>query len=307
MAQEFDFGAVGNEAEVMPAEATDNMSIETNSIQDINDKGLTKEEENDPNKIKVTISDTQAPLVILYGPPACGKTMTLARLTRYLQSKGLTVEPIKTFRPAYDSHYKKMCESFNEFINSDDAAASTSRISFMLVGVYEKGKRLCQILEAPGEYYFLKDNPNAPYPAYFNVIKNSSNRKIWSLMVEPDWYDEQDRRNYVTRLTKLKTMLNPQDKIIFLYNKIDLTQYVIRPGQINMTEAKKSVAQLYPAIFEPFRNQNPIMRFVQPYNFDFVPFQTGDYTENTSGMTFTPGPDVYPQKLWEVIRSRIVG
>ena len=36
--------------------------------------GLSNVEMNDPNSIHVTISDPKAPLVILFGPPACGKS-----------------------------------------------------------------------------------------------------------------------------------------------------------------------------------------------------------------------------------------
>ena len=43
-------------------------------------KGLSKEEYDDPNQIRVTIADPKAPLVVLFGPPACGNTMTLLRL-----------------------------------------------------------------------------------------------------------------------------------------------------------------------------------------------------------------------------------
>ena len=50
--------------------------------------GVASEEQNDPNSITVTVSDPNTPIVILYGPPSCGKTMTLVRMTRYLQSQG---------------------------------------------------------------------------------------------------------------------------------------------------------------------------------------------------------------------------
>ena len=61
--------------------------------------GLSAIEMNDPNSIRVTVSDPNAPLVILFGPPACGKTMTLVRMTRFLQAEGYIVSPIRHFRP----------------------------------------------------------------------------------------------------------------------------------------------------------------------------------------------------------------
>ena len=41
--------------------------------------GSTVEERLDPNRIQVTVKDKDVPLVLLFGPPACGKTMTLIR------------------------------------------------------------------------------------------------------------------------------------------------------------------------------------------------------------------------------------
>ena len=149
--------------------------------------GLSNVEMNDPNSIHVTISDPKAPLVILFGPPACGKTMTLVRMTRFLQSEGYTVAPIRTFRPTSDTNYVEICERFDETMNRDDAAASTDRISFMLVEVIKNGRRLCQILEAPGEYYFNPKKPTAGFPNYVNTIIASSNRKVWTIMIEPNW------------------------------------------------------------------------------------------------------------------------
>lgn len=292
----------------LDAEQIDSIQFdEEEPIQDDN-KGLSAEELRDPNKIKVNISDDRAPIVILYGPPACGKTMTLARLTRYLQSEGYTVEPERGFRPTADRHYKKMCEEFNIMMNSDDAAKSTSLISFMLVKVYKNARCLCQILEAPGEYYFTKDAPNAPYPYYFQTIKNTTNRKVWAVMVEPDWEDPQDKKNYVTRIHKLKSQIRSTDNVVFIYNKIDLTPYVISPGRVRIGEAIERVKQDYPSIFVPFKNDNPITKLWREYDCGFVPFQTGEYTRAIDGnLSFSEGPLEYPRNLWKEICKYING
>ena len=94
-------------------------------------KGLSKEEYNDPNQIRVTIADGKAPLVILFGPPACGKTMTLVRLARYLNKQGYKISPIKTFRPSDDQNYVEICksENFSRIINSPDADRKSTRLN----------------------------------------------------------------------------------------------------------------------------------------------------------------------------------
>lgn len=269
--------------------------------------GLSAAEMNDPNSIRVTVSDPSAPLVILFGPPACGKTMTLVRMTRFLQSEGYIVAPIRTFRPTSDTNYAEICENFDQTMNSDNAAESTDRISFMLVEVIKNGRRLCQILEAPGEYYFNPQNPNAAFPNYVNTIISSSNRKIWAIMVEPAWMDHTDRMNYVTKITRLKQNMRSKDCVIFVFNKIDRTNFVRRVGEINKSEAIKEVKNLYPNIFVPFMNQNPITKWIKEYNCEFVPFQTGYYTSALNGYTYQEGPREYCVKLWNTIMDNIRG
>lgn len=276
------------------------------------DNGLSMEELNDANKIKVTIADYSTPLVILFGPPACGKTMTLVRLTRYLKGKGYSVRPVTSFRPAYDKNYSQMCDNFDNMINSEDAAKSTSKINFMLVQVLKGGKPLCQILEGPGEYYFRPEDPKAKFPKYVNAIINCGNRKIWAIMLEPDQtnkrMDVTARRNYVDKVRSLKTKISPRDKVMFVFNKIDETPFVVSPGNIKYGLALQHTDFLYKDIFEPFKNVNPITRWWNPYNFDFIAFQTGDFSEAADGTkTFEEGHDIYPKKLWDFILKRIRG
>lgn len=268
---------------------------------------LVQNQYDDPNKINVTIADKNVPLVILFGPAACGKTMTMVRLTRYLRNRSYKISPVRSFRPANDHNYRELCENFDSMINQSDASKSTNRIEFMLIEVLNNGKPLCQILEAPGEYYFDPLNPHNPFPNYVNTIINSTNRKIWCVFVEPDWENDSDRRNYVSRIHQLKKRMRFKDKTIFVYNKIDKTEYVISPGKINVPQARKNVSDLYPDIFVPFRNMNPITKFFSKWRCDFVPFQTGDFTQSATDLTYQQGPEEYPTMLWNTIYKHIKG
>lgn len=286
---------------------------DTNDKKDTSVKGLSAEELNDVSKIKVTIADKKAPIVILFGSPACGKTMTLIRLTRYLKKMGYAVQPVRSFRPNYDTNYVDLCDNFDQMVNSSDAASSTSRISFMLVNVIKGGKTLCQIMEAPGEHYFNPKSPNDPFPRYMNNIIDGDNRKIWLFMVEPvhtnkSMPDESDRNNFVTKIETLKKRMRLSDQSIFVFNKIDETQFVISRGHVNKTAALKDVSDNYQGIFVPFKNQNPVTRIWRENNFDFIPFQTGNFfltSDNT--YTFEEGPDEYPAKLWNAILNKVRG
>lgn len=282
-------------------------SISTNNIQATTAK---KNKYDDPNEIKVIISNKNIPIVILFGPPSCGKTMLLIRLTRYLKSIGYSIKPIKTFRPADDDNYQNLCDKFDSLVNDDDAAKSTSLIDFMLIEVLDKrGKSLCQILEGPGELYFDPLFPDKEYPAYINTITSCSNRKIWNIFVEPDWMNDVDRRNYVLRIEKLLKgrMDKSKDKTIFVCNKIDQSNYVISRGKVNLSAARKHIMDLYPDIFNSFKNDNPISRFFREWKCDFIPFQTGYFTQSNRGLTYQEGPKEYPAMLWNKIHKLIKG
>jgi len=273
-----------------------------------NIKGLSAEELKDVNKIKVTVSDKRAPVIILFGPASCGKTMTLVRLSRYLQQQGYVLQPVATFRPSADENYKDLCENFSTIVNSNDAASRTDNISFMLVQVIKNGRVICQILEGPGELYFNPNKAHQDFPTYVHYLFNDADlRKIFVFFVEPNFMDDTNRRNYVTTLNQVKQSTEKQ-KHIFLYNKIDLTPYVISPGKVHLEQAKHQVKSDYPGIFDNFRNLNPITSMWRPDNFEFVPFQTGTYTKPASGdLVYIQGSDRYPQMLWEKLLSCIKG
>ncbi len=126
-------------------------------------------------------------------------------------------------------------------------------------------------------------------------------------MIEPDWENDEDRKNYVNRIHQLRRRMRSRDNVVFVFNKIDKTNFVRSPGNINIVQAKKDISNNYPGIFEPFRNTNPITSFFTKWRCDFVPFQTGDFTESTQGLTYQEGPREYPAKLWNIILKRIKG
>lgn len=272
-------------------------------------RGLSQAELNDPNAIAVNIADKTSPIVILFGPPSCGKTMTLVRLARYLRTIGFNLDPVPSFRPGSDTQYASMCNAFPSMIGSTDAADSTKGISFMLVRILDRaGNVKCQILEAPGEYYYNPNNalePNVGFPAYLNTIKNSKSKKIWCFIVEPRWAYQNQASSYVAKIGKCKDYMRAGDKAIFLLNKIDQTPFVISPGQVNMRAARKEIMDLFPGIFTPFQKSGV---FGKSDNFLIVPFQTGDFAPKaTGGYSYQEGPNEYPKAFWDAIMSLVRG
>ncbi len=262
-----------------------------------------------PNNIMITVKDRKTPIVILYGPPSCGKTMTLVRLSRYLKSNGYTIAPEKTFRPSDDSTYITMCQEFPNMINSDQAALSTGNINFMLVKIIKNSTCNCQILEAPGELYFNPERPNEEYPTYIDQLIDFPNRKIWIFMLEPNWKDEKDRLNYVDRIKKLRRDIKPKDKVILLLNKVDMgDDLVLQGGVIKQNAIMKEIADSYPGIFGLFLNKIPISNWFTKYNCVVLPFQTGKYKKSDDRqILFTSGNDSYPRNLWQVISKMVRG
>lgn len=267
------------------------------------------------NDVQVTVSDKSTPIVVLFGPPACGKTMTLIRLSRYLKTiqGGYKVEPVRSFRPSDDADYLQMCEDFPRMLNSTDAADSTSRMSFMLVGVSRNvGQPICQILEAPGELYFDPDKPSEQDPLYLTKIHTMPNKKVWVIFLEPEWSDEEKRREYVDRIKDLKQKMSPRDRVIFLGNKVDVVSTFIKsPGEVNEQAYRDYFSShrgggLYPGLFDLFKDNRPIISFFKPYSCDFVPFMTGRYVKGSgSKLKFIEENDKYPQKLWTKILKSV--
>lgn len=263
-------------------------------------KGTSVDSVLDPLKVSVEIADDTTPVVLLVGPPASGKTMMLVRLTRWLKKRGYTITPIRTFRPS-DGTYQKICNGFNDMVDSNEAAAGTNVISFMLVDVSYNTHSICQILEAPGEHYHNPYSPESDFPPYiYKIIQTIPNRKVFVILTDADYKlqkDEKSRRLYVDKIRRIRRLASPRDRFIVVFNKVDLTKYIIDKGHYNKREAYRAVRNLYPGIFEVFENKHPITRFFKPSDASFVAFQSGSF--NPDSGNFTAGADEYAEELWK--------
>ena len=282
---------------------------EATQTADANIKGLSETEIKNPDAIIVTVSDPKTPVVVLFGARTSGKTMTLIRLTKYLEGMGYNVVPDPIFRPDTDTHYQRMCNEFGTLAHSDYAAVGNDVMSFMLVKVISpNGRTLCQILEAPGEHYFDADIPNRRFPAYIENISHAiKNRKTWLFIVEENWGGSQTVRDlYAKKIQDMQRRIKPIDKIIFTCHKVDKSNHFRPDGRPNVPEIFKNIKNQYPHIFDRYVNRNPLTRWFVPYKFDFVTFSAGTFNPTGDGrQVYTPGEDFYPEQLWRVIKKNI--
>jgi hypothetical protein len=274
----------------------------------ISGSSLTDAEEQDPNGITVVISDP-SPVIILFGARSSGKTMTLIRLTRWLNQHGYKVAPDRNFRPANSNHYKRMCDTFDEAVNSDFSAGRNAVLDFMLIKIMNKyGEPICQILEAPGEHYFDDKYPNKDFPRYINTICSIDNPKTWVFIVECGWKDLQDRSNYANKIIRMQSQIESKDRVIFTCHKADMQPELFYNGKYNKQQIFKNINNQYKGIFSKYMNQNPITKLWRPYNFDFVIFSAGLFNDLIDGgQSYTQSKDRYPEKLWNSILKTVKG
>lgn len=308
MAKDFNFDDVQDQHTITEIEETASTNVSDNIV----DNNQTTINQNNAKTYNVVITDHNAPMVILFGPPSCGKTMTLVRLTRYL-SGTYDFMPDQAFRNSTDSEFNELCKNFNAAVSADKAADGTKYIDFMLLRVNERrnGRTICQFVESPGEFLFDPQNPTAQFPAYLYQIIASSNRKIWLIFLEPGMSQE-DRLAYVKKIHNLRSVIDSRDRIIFVENKVDLpatSSFVLSPTNINMDGLFSYVDGLYPQLFESFTVKGI---FGSKARYDFTAFQTGTYVEGQDAngkpyKSFQAGYDSHPLRLWQIIYKRIRG
>lgn len=309
MAKDFNFDDVQDQHKEIEIEETANKNVSDNSSVNNNQSTINQ---NNAKTYNVVITVNNAPMVILFGPPSCGKTMTLVRLTRYL-SGTYDFMPDQAFRNSTDTEFNELCRNFNAAVGADKAADGTKYIDFMLLRVNERknGRTICQFVESPGEFLFNPQNPTAQFPAYLHQIIASNNRKIWLIFLEPGMSQE-DRFAYVKKIQDLRSVIDSRDRIIFVENKVDLpatSSFVLSPKNINMDELFRYIDGLYPQLFQSFTVKGI---WGSKARYDFTAFQTGTYVEGQDAngkpyKSFQAGHDSHPSRLWQIIYKRIRG
>lgn len=261
----------------------------------------------------IKIGDKKAPIIMLFGPPTSGKSMTLVRLARFLRKQGYTVKADPTFKS--DDAYKARCDQFHKNLNTTEALQGNALNEFLMVKVINHGVTICQILEAPGEHYF---NPKKPddvsarnfRPYLTEIIRNLTNRKIWVFITEAEWDVHASVKDaYVARIRGCKHhLLKQTDRVVILYNKVDQKEELFEDGRLHVSSAEKAMKDEYEGLSTVFKNNNPITSLWKSYNYRFVPFCTGYYTKQVGGKyKYNESEERYPLMLWESLVKCIKG
>ena len=259
--------------------------------------------------VNVNLKDKTSPIIFLFGPPSSGKTMTLVRLYRYLNSINTNIKPNKDFVSNDGGKYVSRCDNFHNDAMSNLAAEATKGVNFMLLDIWDNGTKKCQILESPGERLFEPDpKKNIPFPVqYVSSIIDSDNRKVYIFILEPNYKDDATRVRYKDRIAEVKQMMDKKDKVIFLYNKIDRSPSLDDSGNVNIKSLRKEINDDYPGLLDLFKVHGP-KAIIKEYDCYLIPFQTGTYSEgfdsnNSKVKIFTAGKNIYPQELCNTIKK----
>lgn len=261
----------------------------------------------------IKIGDKRAPIIMLFGPPTSGKSMTLVSLARYLRKQGYTVKADPTFKS--DNAYKARCDQFHKNLNTTEALQGNALNEFLMVKVINHGTTVCQILEAPGEHYF---NPKKPdevsarnfRPYLTEIIRNLPNRKIWVFITEAEWNVHASvKDSYVARIRGCKhQLLKPTDRVVMLYNKVDQKEELFEDGHLHVSSAENAMKDEYEGLAAVFKNTNPVTSLWRRFNYRFVPFCTGYYTKQVGGKyKYNESEEHYPRLLWAGLMECIKG
>lgn len=264
-----------------------------------------------------TIVNTMVPIVVFVGPPSSGKSMILVRLAKYLRGHGYTIQTDPTFLNT--PQYQTDCKEFAEKLNTN--VALDGSVKFLLVKVYKDGREVAKLLEAPGEDFYttdparIREGKNDRVEPYLSTIMTSNNPKSYVMLLDLDSdvcfrNDSRHRESYSQRFLNFfyPNIDVRRDRIVLLYNKIDVTHFGSINGCTDLSGAKADAQMYYPQLFATMKVKS-LGGLVTSDNFVFKTFCTGMFAktiadDGSTYQTYNVAQDVYPQELWREITKR---
>lgn len=258
------------------------------------------------DEIFINSDAVNKPIVFFVGPREIGKTVTLIRLLKLMDEKGIGSFKIND-NFISDKSYNKVTESFiSDLNNSNYSPARTGNISFLLIDIFLKSELFCHLLEVPGEHYFDTDYPdNSDFKNYLSkLIFGNDQKKIFIMFFEDAMLGQQSQRiAYSKRLASIIKRLDPKkDRIIILFNKVDSATNLWTNGKVNDKTLRSSIIDNPSFLtFKNAINESKIKSIM------WVPFSSGTFhsVESSGNKTWAIGKDIYPEQLWKSIYSCI--
>lgn len=227
------------------------------------------------------------PLIVPFGLPCSGKTILTFRLIRYLDRDfKCTIYPYSIHCPNWLKCYESRCTMWERTVYSPYAPGGNGIFPYIFT-VYSRrnGESVCHIIDLPGETCIFESVPSN----YLATVLSSNRKKIWLLMFDEFCLLEQNRTQYIQSLLSLHRHISPIDKVLIVFNKIDLLGYFADHKTtetiVKVNKHIDHICNLYASVFNKYENKYWIKKLLfGKYNFDYSLFSAGFFFESADGM-----------------------
>lgn len=248
------------------------------------------------------ITDTNIPVVILWGAPNVGKTFTLLRLLKYLRNQGYYFQINESYQTYLNSEFKDVCHAFEETLSTLMYSYSPC-INLNFGGTLHKisifARSICQIIDESGELYFGSQNIFLT-----DYLLGHSVKRIWVIIIDLNCSEMNNDYDihYANQIDRIREKSNDSDKLILLVNKIDQTPYMISPIDFRMNALKNEIEAKFPLLYESLKEKNSFKKLFCSLKCVILPYTSGDFlkTFDDHGCEYQRwcfGEDIFPQKL----------
>lgn len=244
------------------------------------------------------------PIVVLFGPTACGKTSLSLSLMCYLHRIGYTFNTDYGLGPNYvdwwENYMAKALE--NRICNPPQVHPIP-----LLSRIFQNNVAKFQILDIPGE------ECKCPLPAYINRLIHLPNKKIMVFVLDFT-SDERDRGYHLNLFSDIyntalafsygKTDLNA----LFVVNKVDCMNIYIKQNYKEFINFKLDNILLK----SPFLSEKKLLGFlpIRRKNYSVIPYSSyrcNLFHDLTGRVIPIYIEDKYPKQLWNTIQSALSG